>query len=436
MHPWHHGLLLLHLATVMAGAVVVVAAGRWAARRTRQPEVIGEIAAGMLTGPLLLWALGADRFHTVLPTEILSWLKHLAELGLVLFLVEFAHRLKDRHARPSLKSAAWVTLGSFVPALAAGALLAAWVTRFGAPSVRGSAPAPAFFLLVAVTLAVTAVPVLARVITDRHMTDTAPGRLALSSAIAIDSAAWLLLALAVGLRTGQPGSFLKSVGVLALGALTALLLNRLLRTHHAQRLCDFAPRAAQLCTAALAMALAFTTAHFGMTLIFGAVLAGFALPGTVCWKRVTQSVGRIGALLLPIYFVATGLTALTRDLTGFSASLTLLTVALATLAKIGGGWLGARLSGHRGADGLRVGVLMNTRGLTELIILQVGLSAGVLTPPLYLSLVIMALVTTACTAPALTLIDRFDNRGRTPGAAPAPHVPDQHTAGTARSEEI
>ncbi|EST34315.1 cation:proton antiporter, partial [Streptomyces roseochromogenus] len=162
----------------------------------------------------------------------------------------------------------------------------------------------------------------------------------------------------------------------------------------------------------LAVAAADAMEGAGMTAIIGAVLAGLALPDRADgpWATAVASVARWGRALLPVFFVVSGLTVLTKGLSGTSVTLVVLTLLLGTVGKAGGGYAGARLAGHGRLDSLRVGALMNTRGLTELIALQVGVSAGILTPPVYLAYLVMALASTALTGPGLQLIDRAELR--------------------------
>jgi Kef-type K+ transport system membrane component KefB len=173
--------------------------------------------------------------------------------------------------------------------------------------------------------------------------------------------------------------------------------------------------------------MAVTVEHSGMTAILGAVLAGFAIPASEPWADAVGEVLTGGERLIPIYFVVSGITVLTKGFATASASLICLAILAGLAGKIAGGYTGARLGGLDTVDSLRVGVLMNTRGLTELLVLQVGYNAGVLTAPLYLALVVMALVTTLLAGPLLQLIDGYDSRARTPASAPGVLEPGEHT---------
>jgi Kef-type K+ transport system membrane component KefB len=171
-------------------------------------------------------------------------------------------------------------------------------------------------------------------------------------------------------------------------------------------------------TAALVAAAA--TERYRLTVVFGAVLVGLAVPRRgqrAPWDRAVGLTATAGRWLVPVYFTTTGLTLLAgRAHPGAWATLAV-TVGLATLGKLGGGYLGARIGGLPRWISLRLGILMNTRGLTEIVVLQAGYSAGILTPRLFLALVLMALLATACTGPLLSLTDRRVPR---PSARPTP----------------
>ncbi|MFD4370803.1 cation:proton antiporter [Streptomyces sp. NPDC058486] len=415
-----------HLLAVLSAAVLVVRAGRLTARATRQPEVIGEIVAGLLVGPVLIRLAGPETFHTLLPGPVLDDLKTLSEVGLVLFMVGLAGHLDTGAAGSRSKPTWWLVAGSFLPSFATGLLLAGWVLLTDDQAARGSAPLASFLLVVAVSMSITAVPVLARILDDRGLVDTDTGRTTLLAAVVIDCLAWLLLPVAVGLRSGDIGGFLRAAGVLAAGILAAVAVRALLGTRVLTRACARTPRAAALLLAAFAVALAFTMKEHGMTAIVGALLAGLAVPHRrhPAWKPPVASVTKVGHALVPVFFVVSGVTVLTDALRSAPLVLIALTILLGITGKAVGGYAGARLGRYGHFDALRAGALMNTRGLTELIVLQLGYSAGVLTGTLYLSLLAMALVTTALTGPALLAIDRAEHRrlpdrDAAPGLAPA-----------------
>lgn len=400
-----------HVLAVLGAALAIAVTGRFAARRCRQPEVIGELTAGLLAGPLAVWLLGGHTFAVLVPAHVLASLKLTAEIGVVLFLVGLTHKLRVGSI-PAGRAVGCVAAGALLPALAAGVLFASLVLATGGRDVRGTAPTPALVLMLAVTMSITAVPVLARILTDRGLSDTDVGRLTLTAAIVIDASSWVLLSVAIGLTSRNPDRFLRSMTVLGCGVAAAFLLRLVLRGPVPSRLCQRAPWAAAPLIGGVAVVIALVMEHTGMTAIVGAALSGLAVPLNGRWGEALSLVTRAGRALLPVFFVVSGVTVLTKAFG--TASVVLIAAATLTgiVGKAAGGYLGARFGARSQWDSLRVGALMNTRGLTELVVLQAGYSARILTAPVYLALVVMALVTTAMTGPSLLVIDRAEMRHR------------------------
>ncbi|MGW0845443.1 cation:proton antiporter [Streptomyces sp. NPDC002787] len=459
----------LHTAAALAAVLSLAVLGRAAARLLRQPEVVGEVVAGLLAGPAALALLDRDGFDALLPGPVLGALKLVAEAALVLFLVGLAHELgvagradgtgsapggvPDRTtaglrrggpgqehptgtradaSRVTRRAAAWVAAGGLLLPLVTGGLLTGWVVAYGDPAVRGDAPLPAFTLMLAVALSVTAVPVLARILTDRGMESTRAGRLALGAALVIDAVGWLLLTAALALASGSATGILNAGGALAVGVLCALGVRYGLRAHVSLLLLRRAPAVAACLIAATALVTAFTMEHLGMTAILGAAMVGLAIPGdrSASWAPAVSRVAGAGRALVPSFFVVAGVTVLAQTSVAVSWTLIGLVLVLGVLGKVLGGYAGTRLAGGSRREAAQVGVLLNTRGLTELIIIQVGFTAGLLTAPLLLALIVMTLVTTAATGPLLRLLDRTATRAPSPDpttATPAPS-PDPTTA--------
>jgi Kef-type K+ transport system membrane component KefB len=399
-----------HLAALLAVVAVIIGFGRFVARGLRQPEVIGEITVGLLAGPLTVWLLGPDRFALVLPEPLFTALKFISYAALALFLVGMTHKLRADTVRAAPRAIGWTAAGSLVPALGAGLLLALFVVLDDFQPVRGDAPTASLVLMIALSLSITAVPVLARILADRSMTETNPGRIAFSAAVVVDSICWLLLPVAVGLAAGQLTGFLRSLAVLAGAVLVALAVRVVLRSRPMSDWCARRPVFTVGLIGVLAIAMAIALEELGLTVVFGAVLAGLAVPAKSGehWAAAVGKVSSAGRRLVPIFFVVTGITVFTRDFSAVPAMVIVLALVLGMAGKLLGGYFGARLGGQSTWDSMRVGALMNTRGLTELIVLQVGYSAGILTAPLFLALVVMALVTTGATGPLLGLIDRAE----------------------------
>ncbi|WP_327263450.1 cation:proton antiporter [Streptomyces sp. NBC_01232] len=406
-----------HVLAVLAAILLLAWAGRAAARLLRQPEVIGEITTGLLAGPAALYLMGPASFDAVLPVPVLDTLRLISKAALALFLVGLAHKLQTGPGKQPRRTTAWVAAGSLVPPLVSGLLLAALIVVTDDAAARGDAPFAAFVLMIAVSMSITAVPVMARILTDRGMSESSAGRVALGAAITVDAVGWLLCMLAISLGEGSLAGFLRSTLALAAGAACALAIRFALRTPLARKAYGRTPRTVAVVLAVATLAVAIAMEKMGMTAIVGAALVGFAIPRDehAPWAPAVDGIARSGRLLVPAFFVVTGITVLNGSFSQASWLLIAATFLLACAGKGVGGYLGARLGGRPPADARRVAVLMNTRGLTELIVLQAGFSAGILTGPMVLALVVMALATTALTGPLLGLLDHRERR--VPGPA-------------------
>jgi Kef-type K+ transport system membrane component KefB len=406
-------LLVGHAALVLAAVLAAAHAGRWAARRAHQPPVVGELAVGLLLGPALIAAGGERTLAALLPSAVSEWLHAIGHLGLALFLVGVGRSLRHSDEPALGRAVGWIASSALLIPLAAGAVFAGWVLADGDPRLRGHSPAASLALLLLIALSVTAVPVLARILVDGDLMDTRVGRLAMASGVVIDAAAWLLLALALSLAAGSPGRVLVLAARLAAAVLGALVLLRLLRTRTAGRFCSQFPRTTAVVMGAAAWSASIVLQRGGLTEVIGALLLGLAIPagaGARQWDRAVATVARVGSWLLPVFFVTTGITVFGGQVGALPWAAITMAVLLAVVGKVSGGIAGAALAGETLWTGLRLGVLLNTRGLTELVVLQAGYSAGILTPALYLALVVMALVTTAMTGPAYALVDLAASR--------------------------
>ncbi|MER7655932.1 cation:proton antiporter [Streptomyces albidoflavus] len=393
-----------HVALALAAVLLVAFVGRAVGRLTRQPTVVAEIAFGLAIGPLLLFS-GAGR--ALLPGEVTEVLRSIGHVGLVLFLVGVAHELRSTKAPARGRLIGWTTVGALSVPLLAGCAFALMV--LADPALRGTAPEGALVLLLAVSLSVTAVPVLARILEERQLFDTPVGKLSMSVAMIIDVFAWLLLALAIGLAAGGSGGVPRIASVVCVGLLVMFCLASLVRTAPVVAFRQRFPVATAVLVGLAGLASSWAFQEQGVTEIFGALLVGLALPPDG-WHDVVRRVTRVGRLLVPVFFVVTGITVFAGQFGATPWLAIVLATALGIVGKMGGGWLGAWLGGSPAPEALRVGVLLNTRGLTELVVLQAGYSAGILTPPVFLALVVMALVTTAMTGPCLGLLERRAGR--------------------------
>jgi Kef-type K+ transport system membrane component KefB len=405
------------LVTLAIALAVIVVAARLLgllASRLGQPAVIGEIVAGILLGPTLL---GGAITRTLFPADVLPALSHLSDVGVAVFMFLVGLDLDRSLLRGQGRIATTVAFGAVVVPLGLGALLAATVLGHHAGADR-----TAFVLFLGIAMAITAFPVLARILTDRGLLATPIGGLALACASIDDVLAWALLAVVAALAGGATHPWLVLL-VLPLAALLLLGLRPLLARLAAR---PARPRGRLIGGLRSAGALVLVVAGLwissrltdviGLHLIFGAFLFGVAMPRTgapVLRARVLPPVRRVCAVvLLPVFFTVSGLKV---DLSALGAT-AWAEFALILLVAVGGKWLGAAAGARLNGIGLRhcavLAVLLNTRGLTELIVLTVGLQLGVLNPRLYSLMVLMALVTTAMTGLLLGLVYPRDRAAR------------------------
>ncbi|WP_329182029.1 cation:proton antiporter (plasmid) [Streptomyces decoyicus] len=405
-----------HVAAALAAVLLLARAGRAAARWLRQPEVVGEVTVGLLVGPAVLALSDRASFDALLPAGVLDVLSFVGQTGLTLYLVGLAHSLRSGPGGPPQRAVGSLVVGSFAVPLTTGLLLVGLIGLTDDTAARGTAPLPAFVLMVAVAMSITAVPVLSRILGDRGLNHSAEGRLSLCAAIVMDGLGWAMLTLALGLGAGDLSGLWRFALALLAGGGCALLLRLVLRTGPARRLCLAKPRTTAVLLGGAALGTALLTEHLGVPAVIGAALVGLAVPGQEMapWARPVATVSRTGRALTPVFFVVTGVTVLTGAFAATSWVLIAGTLVLGCAGKLLGGYVGARLAGTGPGPALRIGVLMNTRGLTELIVLEAGRRAGILPAPLVLALVVMALGTTAMTGPLLGLVNRAERRRTAP----------------------
>lgn len=390
-------LLLVDLALILTLARLFGAA----ARRLGQPPVIGEILAGIMLGPTLFNGWITEHLF---PVELRPSLTSVADVGLVLFMFIVGYELDRALIRGRERVAVSVSLGSIAVPMLGGFLLGLWlVHRHGIAN-----PVPAA-LFIGAAMSVTAFPVLARILTDRGMHRTRLGGLAIASAAVDDIGAWSLLAVVVTIAgssgTDQWHILFAPVYLAVMVLVVRPLLRKVAdRYRQAQRL---TPNLLAIVLVALLVS-AFATEWLGVHFIFGAFILGTIMPrddAAPLRESILERLEQLSVLLLlPVFFVIAGLKV---DLSKIDAKAVLELVGILVVAvggKFLGAYLGAKSAGVGGRQAGALATLMNTRGLTELIILTVGLQLNVLDDPLYSLMVVMALVTTAMTGPVLRVI--------------------------------
>ena len=396
--------LLLQLIVILFTA----RACGWLLKHVGQPSVVGEMAAGMLLGPVVMGALFPSLHADLFSKASLAGLSALSTVGLVLFMFVIGLELRPhRSVRQQVRAAGAVGVVSIATPLAMGLAIAPVLHPALAPAGVAFWP---FALFIGAALSITAFPVMARILKDRGQSHTAFGQLSLSAAAVVDAFAWILLALVVamaGTGDGYPGLLKIAIGVVVLLAVVYLGLKPafawLLRT----RAPDGEPSTTVL--AALMMGLlacSLATEWLHLHAVFGAFLFGTCLPrddrllGSLAERIEPISI----VVLMPLFFALAGLNTSANAFSGASLGAMGLILAVAAIGKIAGGAAGARLAGYGWRDSLATGALMNARGLMELIVIKVGFDAGLIGAELFTMLLVMALATTAMTGPVMNLI--------------------------------
>jgi Kef-type K+ transport system membrane component KefB len=375
------------------------------AKRIGQPPVLGEIVAGVLLGPTI-W--GTKIVGTLFPPTLIPPLTALADLGLVFFMFVVGYEVDLGLVRGRERVAAGVALGSIIAPLALGIGLAGWLVHRYHPHDN-----TAFILFLGTAMAITAFPVLARILSDRGLHRTRVGGLALAAASIDDVLAWGLLAVVIAVAGAGTGH---SQLRLALAPVYAAVMIWLVRPA-LRKLAEIYERQGRLTPNVLAAVLAllllssYVTDWMGVKFIFGAFIFGIVMPRDVPALReaILERLEQVSVLvLLPVFFVVAGLNVDLRGI-GLSGLVDLILIMIVAVAgKFGGAYAGARLTGVQPRQSGALAALMNTRGLTELVILTVGLQLGILNKALFTLMVVMAIVTTGMAGPLLRVI--YPNR--------------------------
>ncbi|HVS35015.1 MAG TPA: cation:proton antiporter [Gemmataceae bacterium] len=396
---------LFHILLALAA---VIAAGQGLGRLFRwfsQPPVVGEVIAGILLGPTLLGRISPDAYHYLLPESVTPQLEAISQLGLVLYMFLVGLDLNASLLRRRAHATVAISHASIVCPFVLGSVLALWLY----PRVSSAdVPFTVFALFMGAAMSITAFPVLARILTDRGLTRTELGAVALTCAAADDVTAWCLLALLVGVAQAQvSGLWLALGGAAAYFAFLFLvarpIVERLTARFDRGRLS--AGVVALVFVGLLLSALA--TEAIGVHALFGAFLFGAVIPreSTIAREFTRRMSDLVTVFLLPAFFALTGMRAFIDF--GLDSWLLCGVITLAaTVGKFGGTFGAARLTGLSWRTSASLGVLMNTRGLMELIVLHIGLNLKVISPGMFATMVVMALATTIAATPLLRLTER------------------------------
>jgi Kef-type K+ transport system membrane component KefB len=413
-HNFSHPLaiLLLQIVTI----ILVARLFSWGCRKIGQPAVIGEIAAGIVLGPSLIGMYFPEFSTFLFPEQSLGNLGLLSQIGLVLFMFVIGMELDLKVLQKQAHEAVVISHASIIIPFALGVGLAYFIYQSFAPQ---GVPFVSFALFLGIAMSITAFPVLARIVQERGIHKTKLGTVVLTCAAADDITAWSLLAVVIAIV--KAGSFVSALPTIIMAVAYVFVLLKVVRPF-LKRIGDLHASHENLSKPVVAIFFlvlilsAYTTEIIGIHALFGAFMAGTIMPDNQKFKKVfIEKVEDVAlVLLLPLFFVFTGL----RTQIGLLNDPYLwkvcgLVILVAVTGKFVGSALAAKYIGQNWRDSLTIGALMNTRGLVELVALNIGYDLGIMTPEIFAMLVIMALVTTFMTAPSLHLIDKIFKKKET-----------------------
>lgn len=378
-------------------------------RRVGQPRVIGEVIAGIVLGPSIFGRVSPDAMNFLFPSAILPTLGTIAQLGVILYMFLVGLHLNSALLRSRAHATVLMSHASIVVPFLLGAALALGLFQGYAPD---GISFTSFSLFLGLAMAITAFPVLARILTDRGMERSELGVMALSCAAVDDVTAWCLLAFVVGIAQGNlvgaaTTIFLAGAYVVLMLAIVRPLMQYWFNNEQESR----SKREVFAVILAGVLASSLLTDAIGIHALFGAFLLGAIIPHD---SQVAQAArGKledvVTVLLLPTFFAYTGMRTQIGLLSETSDWIVCgMIILVATAGKFGGSLLAARFAGLDWRTSASLGILMNTRGLMELIVLNIGLDLGILSPRLFAMMIVMALVTTMATTPILNLLCRYN----------------------------
>lgn len=395
--------LLIQISVILLASYSV----GWLLSRFKQPQVVGEMVAGILLGPSLLGWIAPDLSAKLFPPESLGFLYSLSQVGLLLFMFMVGLELDTQKLRKLGHTAVVISHTSIIVPFGLGALLAVHLY----PRVaEGKVPFTGFVLFMGAAMSVTAFPVLARILSERDLMHTKVGTLTIACAAVDDVTAWCILAVILAMVRAQLNHLPVWQMLIGMAGYFAIMLyalrplaKKLAVGHQKAKLNDRVVAILLLCM----LASSWATEWLGVHALFGAFLAGAMMPKENAFAEDVRNKFRplVVVFLVPLFFALTGLRTSfglinSREMLFYSALVFIVAVA----GKFGGSTVAARIMGTPWREGAAIGILMNTRGLIELVILNIGLDIGVLTRPLFSMMVIMTVGTTIMTTPLLSWI--------------------------------
>jgi Kef-type K+ transport system membrane component KefB len=403
------GILILQLIIIMVVARIM----GYLFQMFGQPLVIGEIVAGLILGPSFLGSIAPQVSGFLFPEASIHILQQLSQLGLIFFMFIIGMELDTQSFRKSANKAFLISLASIVIPFISGVILAYYLYRdYSSHHIQFAS----FALFMGTTMCITAFPILARIVQERKLTRTPVGTMAITVAAIGDVVAWCILAVVIAIV--KAGGLSHSFLTIGLSILYIFLMFKVVKPFmyrlgrvYSSRETMGKPIVAFIFLLILISSL-FTQA-IGIHALFGAFMAGVVMPENLNFKRIfTEKIEDVSlVILLPLFFVSTGLrTEIGLINTGHLWLICLLIILTAIVGKFGGTLLASRYAGLNWNHSLTLGVLMNAKGLMELIVLNIGYDLGILSPEVFAMLVLMALATTLLTGPGLNLIGLFRPR--------------------------
>ncbi len=397
------------LAHVLLALLIIIVFARLlgaAFNKIHQPAVIGEVIAGIALGPSLLGRVAPAAAKFILPSSVAPYLNIISSVGVILYMFLVGVELDTQLVRRKTHASVAISHASIITPFLLGSALALWLyPRFSSRDV----PFALFAMFMGVSMSVTAFPVLARILTDREMHKTRMGAIALACAAVDDVTAWCLFALVVSIAAAKPGRVLITVGLTAFFIFCIFkFVQPAMKWLVQKRARDRKTTQGTMVIVFAALLLAaLSTDAIGIHALFGAFLLGAVIPHDSALARdVTAKINDlVVVLLLPAFFAFTGMRTQIGLVNGGKEWLACgLVILVASVGKFGGSSVAARITGLSWRQAASLGILMNTRGLMELIVLNVALDIGALTPVLFAMLVLMAIVTTMATTPVLHIL--------------------------------
>ena len=401
------------LAILLAQIVTIIITSRvfgWICKKIGQPTVIGEIVAGIALGPSLVGLYFPEFSAALFPVKSLGNLQFLSQVGLILFMFMVGMELDLKMLKNKARDAVVISQTSIIIPFTLGVGLAYFIYQSFAPQ---NVQFISYALFIGIAMSITAFPVLARIVHERGIHKTPLGVVVITCAAVDDITAWCLLAAVIAIV--KAGSFVSSLYIIFMAIVYVLIMLKLVRPF-LKRVGELYPTRENMSKPIVALFFltliisSLITEVIGIHALFGAFMAGAIMPDNMKFRNILiEKVEDVAlVLLLPLFFVFTGLRTQIGLLNDpYLWQITGLIILVAVTGKFIGSAFTAKIMGQSWRDSLSIGALMNTRGLMELVVLNIGYDLGVLSPQIFAMMVIMALVTTFMTGPALDLINRI-----------------------------